>query len=341
MADSTVLYLFVVFGIFSKGLTSVIQTQQTVVAAVGQEAHFNCQLLQPKQVLQVTWQKILPDGETNLGTYNKFFGETVNPESADKMDFIYTGLQICSIVIRNVTEQDEGCYRCLFNTYPEGALTARTCLQLYELHEPVLHVRESDSAVESVVSCSATGRPAPTVTLNVTQQHLHFSHHDTVNVNNDNDTVTVTVTAVLSGFRGNSTQVGCAVRVLSGPPMEAFVMIPEMKPPDDFYEKLVSDKSENNSTWIVVLVVVVMVACCVVAGIIFAVIKQKSKISDLERSKTPQKAIQDSHGVRTPLMHQENEQIRQRTSASKSPPNRNQKSSPSVVKTLGSDFERM
>uniref|UniRef100_A0A3Q1GPF8 Ig-like domain-containing protein n=1 Tax=Acanthochromis polyacanthus TaxID=80966 RepID=A0A3Q1GPF8_9TELE len=250
---------------------NVIQTQQTVVAAVGQEAQFNCQLLQSKQVLQVTWQKILPDGETNLGTYNKFFGETVNPESADKMDFSYTGLQICSIVIRNVTEQDEGCYRCLFNTYPEGALTARTCLQLYELHEPVLHVRESDSAVESVVSCSATGRPAPTVTLNVPQQHLHVSHRDTVSVNNDNDTVTVTVTAVLSGFRGNSTQVGCAARVLSGPPLEAFVMIPEMKPPD-------GEKHFENSTWIVVLVVVVMVACCVVAGIIFAVIKQKSKI---------------------------------------------------------------
>ncbi|XP_023142540.3 OX-2 membrane glycoprotein-like isoform X2 [Amphiprion ocellaris] len=321
MADSAVLYLFAMFGIFSKGLTSVIQTQQIVVAAVGQEAHFNCQLLQPKQVLQVTWQKVLPDGETNLGTYNKFFGETVNPESADKMDFSYTGLQICSIVIRNVTEQDEGCYRCLFNTYPEGALTARTCLQLYELHEPVLHVGESDSAGESVLSCSATGRPAPTVTLNVTQQHLHFSHHDIVSVSNNNGTVTVTVTAVLSGFRGNSTQVGCAARVLSGPQMEAFVMIPEVKPSDD-------------STWIVVLVVVMVACCCVVAGVIFAVMKQKSKIRDLERNKTPQKPIQGDQGITTPFINQENEQLRQRSSVKKSPPNRNQKPSPSVAKRL-------
>uniref|UniRef100_A0A3Q1CD54 Ig-like domain-containing protein n=1 Tax=Amphiprion ocellaris TaxID=80972 RepID=A0A3Q1CD54_AMPOC len=361
MADSAVLYLFAMFGIFSKGLTSVIQTQQIVVAAVGQEAHFNCQLLQPKQVLQVTWQKVLPDGETNLGTYNKFFGETVNPESADKMDFSYTGLQICSIVIRNVTEQDEGCYRCLFNTYPEGALTARTCLQLYELHEPVLHVGESDSAGESVLSCSATGRPAPTVTLNVTQQHLHFSHHDIVSVSNNNGTVTVTVTAVLSGFRGNSTQVGCAARVLSGPQMEAFVMIPEVKPSDDFYEQLVSDKSENtksvfcrlicdgfmnfapchtfllclpDSTWIVVLVVVMVACCCVVAGVIFAVMKQKSKIRDLERNKTPQKPIQGDQGITTPFINQENEQLRQRSSVKKSPPNRNQKPSPSVAKRL-------
>uniref|UniRef100_A0A3B5A169 Ig-like domain-containing protein n=1 Tax=Stegastes partitus TaxID=144197 RepID=A0A3B5A169_9TELE len=242
--------------------TAVIETQPTVVAAAGGEAQLNCQLLQSKEVLQVTWQKVLRDGEKNLGTYNKYSGQTVNPEFADKMEFRYTGLQNCSIVVRNMTEQDEGCYRCLFNTYPEGALTATTCLQVYELHEPVLRVGESDSSAESLVSCSATGRPAPTVTLNVTQQHLHFSHHNTVSVNNNNGTVTVTTTAVLSGFHGNGTQVSCAARLLSGPQMETVLMIPEVKLTED-------------PTWIIVLVVM-MVACGAVVVIISAVIKRRS-----------------------------------------------------------------
>lgn len=79
------------------------------------------------------------------------------------------------------------------------------------------------------MSCSATGRPAPTVTLTVLQQDLHFSHYSSVSVTNTDGTVTVNATAVLSGFHGSSTQVGCAVRVLSGPQVEVFLTIPEVK----------------------------------------------------------------------------------------------------------------
>ncbi|KAG7236424.1 hypothetical protein INR49_000955, partial [Caranx melampygus] len=208
--------------------TAVVQTQQTVEAAVGEDARLSCQLLQPKDVHQVTWQKVLPEEKKNVATYSKLFGSRVTPDFKDKVEVKDAGLQNCSIVIRDVSEQDGGCYLCLFNSFPDGALTGKTCLQLYELHEPTLHVRESDSSEESVVSCSATGRPAPTVTLTVSQPHLHLSHYNTVRVNNDDSTVTVTTTAVLSGFPDNGSQVGCAARVLSGH-KEVWMMIPEVK----------------------------------------------------------------------------------------------------------------
>ncbi|XP_063323672.1 nectin-1-like [Pelmatolapia mariae] len=210
-------------------LTAVIKTQQTVLAAVGEDAEFSCQLLETKDVLQVTWQKISQDVETNVATYNKYFGQRVNDGFTDKFKFKYTGLQNCSIVIRNVMQQDEGCYHCLFNTYPEGSLTGRPCLQVYELHDPVVDVRQSNSTEEWVVSCSATGRPAPTVTLSVSQQHLNLSQYNTVSVSNTNTTFTVTTTAVLSGSRTQSTQVGCAARVLSAPHREVMVTIPEVQ----------------------------------------------------------------------------------------------------------------
>ncbi|XP_005755405.1 OX-2 membrane glycoprotein-like [Pundamilia nyererei] len=194
----------------STALTAVIQTQQTVLAAVGEDAEFSCQLLETKDVVQVTWQKISHDVETNVATYSKYYGERVNDGFNNKVVFKYTGLQNCSIVIRNVMQQDDGCYHCLFNTYPEGSFTGRTCLQVYELHEPVVDVRESNSTEEWVVSCSATGRPAPTVTLSVSQQDLSFSQYNTVSVSKPNATFTVTTTAVLSGSCNNSTQVGCA-----------------------------------------------------------------------------------------------------------------------------------
>ena len=103
------------------------------------------------------------------------------------------------------------------------------CVFSAELHEPVLNVTQSNSPEETVVSCSVTGRPAPTVTLRVLKHNVHLSNYSSDSVSNTNGTVTVTTTAVLPGFHDNSTQVGCAVSVLSGPQIERFMMIPEVK----------------------------------------------------------------------------------------------------------------
>ncbi|XP_035772353.1 OX-2 membrane glycoprotein-like [Neolamprologus brichardi] len=229
--------VFFIFGNFDKALTAVIQTQQTVLAAVGEDAEFSCQLLETKDVVQVTWQKVSQDVETNVATYNKYFGQRyfgqrVNDGFTEKFGFKHTELQNSSIVIRNVMQQDEGCYHCLFKTYPEGSFTARTCLEVYELHEPAVDVRESNSAEEWVVSCSATGRPAPTVTLSVSQQDLSFSQYNTVSVPNTNATFTVTTTAVLSGSRKHSTQVGCAARVLSASQREKLNQLKKQAAPE-------------------------------------------------------------------------------------------------------------
>ncbi|CAI5638265.1 unnamed protein product [Oreochromis niloticus] len=260
MRQDVLVYLVFVCGVLPAALTAVIQTQQTVLAAVGEDAELSCQLLKTKDVVQVTWQKVSPDMETNVATYSKQFGQRVNDGFTDKVKFKYIGLQNCSIVIRNVTYEDEAFYHCLFITYPEGSFTGTPCLQVYELHEPVVDVRESNSTEEWVVSCSATGRPAPTVTLSVSQQDLNFSQYNTVSVSNTNTTFTVTTTAVLSGSRNNSTQVGCAARVLSAPHREVMVMIPEVKQtPDDDDD----DDDDDDFTWIIVLGAVICV--CVVA----------------------------------------------------------------------------
>uniref|UniRef100_A0A8C7KDR0 Uncharacterized protein n=1 Tax=Oncorhynchus kisutch TaxID=8019 RepID=A0A8C7KDR0_ONCKI len=45
----------------------------------------------------------------------------------------YEGLQNCSIVIRGVSRGDESCYKCLFNTFPDGPISVRTCLHVNDL----------------------------------------------------------------------------------------------------------------------------------------------------------------------------------------------------------------
>ncbi|XP_035983807.1 OX-2 membrane glycoprotein-like [Fundulus heteroclitus] len=224
MRPSFIIRWLLINTILQTGQLAVIETEETVWAAVGGQASLSCQLSGDKEVLQITWQKVLPGGEMSLATYTKKFGPKVRPGLEKKMDIQYEDLQSCSMVIRKVTEQDEGCYRCLFNTYPMGVLIGRTCLRLYELHGPVLDVSRSSSPAGSVVSCSATGRPAPTVTLTAPQQNLSLSLYNTTRVSNSNGTVTVTTTALLSA--SSSTQVGCSVSVLSAAPRELLLTVP-------------------------------------------------------------------------------------------------------------------
>ncbi|XP_043966339.1 OX-2 membrane glycoprotein-like isoform X2 [Gambusia affinis] len=140
------------------------------------------------------------------------------------MDFQYESLQSCSMVIRKATHQDEGCYRCLFNTYPKGALIGWTCLKLYELHGPFINVSRSNSPPGSVVTCSATGRSVPIVTLTVLHQNLSFSQYNTSRETNTNGTVTFTTTALLSAL--NTTQVECSVSVQTDALRELLVIVP-------------------------------------------------------------------------------------------------------------------
>ncbi|XP_015260735.1 PREDICTED: OX-2 membrane glycoprotein-like [Cyprinodon variegatus] len=222
--------------IFFAGVEAVIQTQQTVLAAEGEDAPLSCQLLETEEVHQVTWQKVSESTERTISSYSNDIGPTVNPDFKDKVQFTEAGLQNSSIVIRNVTEQDEGYYLCRFKFYPDGVLSAGTCLNVYEMHEPILDVSRSKYPAESVVSCSATGRPAPTVTLTVLQQNLSFSHYNSSSVTHSNGTVTVTTTALLSA--SSSTQVGCSVSVLSAAPREKLITVPGVKGTSDDGEEL-------------------------------------------------------------------------------------------------------
>ncbi|KAF3857090.1 hypothetical protein F7725_008949 [Dissostichus mawsoni] len=233
-----------------EGLSALVETQHTVMAAVGEESCLQCQLMQSKNVLQVTWQKVLPVGVDDIATYTRKFGQTVNAGFKGRVEFKTAGLQNCSINIMNVTERDEGCYRCLFNTLPEGAFIGITCLKIYELHGPFLHV------VDSVVSCSATGRPAPTLTLTL-------PHNNSTTVANSNGTVTVTMTARL---HDNSREVGCDARVLSSPHKEASMAIPEVKISSDDDGKTQSTSGTAlvtatvvSVTFIIIIIVIIII----------------------------------------------------------------------------------
>ncbi|XP_055772203.1 OX-2 membrane glycoprotein-like, partial [Salvelinus fontinalis] len=195
------------------GLSQLVRTQQVVTATLGEDAVLTCELMTPKDVREVTWEKMTTEMNENVAIYSKR-GPDVNVRFKGKVEFEDEGLQNCSIIIRGVSRGDESCYRCLFNAYPDGAISGRTCLQVNELYRPSLVITQTNNS-HTTLSCSATGRPAPIVTWDETEI---LENSTMVNVTHLNGTVTVTITSMLAAFSlpDKDTRVGCMVSLFSG-----------------------------------------------------------------------------------------------------------------------------
>lgn len=83
----------------------------------------------PAGVLQVTWHRPSTDERIeNLATFSKHFGEQVNEPYKGKVTFKERSLNSSAILLRNITWEDEGCYICAFNVYPDGSKRKQMCL---------------------------------------------------------------------------------------------------------------------------------------------------------------------------------------------------------------------
>ncbi|XP_045554160.1 OX-2 membrane glycoprotein [Salmo salar] len=206
-------YLSIQLLFFTEGLSHLVRTQQVVTATLGEDAVLTCELMTPKDVRQVTWQKVTTETNENVATYSKR-GPDVNLPFQGKVEFEDEGLQNCSIVIRGVSRGDESCYKCLFNTFPDGPISGTTCLHVNELYGPSLLITQTNNS-HTTLSCSATGRPVPIVTWDNTEI---LENSTMANVTHLNGTVTVTITSTLAAFSlpDKDTRVGCVVSLFSG-----------------------------------------------------------------------------------------------------------------------------
>ncbi|NXO90882.1 OX2G protein, partial [Certhia brachydactyla] len=132
---------------------------------------FSCRSVTKEDVIQVTWQKETDGAEDNIATYSKMNGQKIAKTYVNHVSFAHSELQASAISLHGVTLQDEGCYKCIFNTFPSGAVTGRTCLKVYAILDHKAETKlipNPDKAEDSEkmvgMSCSATGKPAPKIT---------------------------------------------------------------------------------------------------------------------------------------------------------------------------------
>ncbi|XP_021169236.2 OX-2 membrane glycoprotein [Fundulus heteroclitus] len=157
--------ILIIVSLAFEAQASDISSHGTTTVMYGEEARFTCTLADPTGVLQVTWQRGLkPELLENLATYSKRFGEQINSPFAKKVSFNESSLSSSSIVLKNVTWEDENCYVCSFNAYPEGSKRKQICLKVEGIVSTLVSTSNSTTkSGQKVLSCSATGKPAPTV----------------------------------------------------------------------------------------------------------------------------------------------------------------------------------
>uniref|UniRef100_A0A8C7NX76 Ig-like domain-containing protein n=2 Tax=Oncorhynchus mykiss TaxID=8022 RepID=A0A8C7NX76_ONCMY len=279
--------LFILLIFLPNGLSQLVRTQQVVTATLGEDAVLTCELMTLKNVRQVTWQKVTTEANENLATYSKR-GSHVNPPFQRKVEFEDEGLQNCSIVIRGVSRGDESCYKCLFNTFPEGAISGTTCLKVNELYGPSLLITQTNNS-HTTLSCSATGRPVPIVTWD----DIMIEHSNMVDVTHPNGTVTMTTTVTVVVSSLTDKEVRCVASMSFSDVTKNVSMV---IPASITGQSQVSDDDRISGTVVGAVMGAVLCLMCLIA--VFCVIWWQKRRKDTSSRKPP---VPDPEISRTPL----------------------------------------
>ncbi|XP_056157452.1 OX-2 membrane glycoprotein-like [Lampris incognitus] len=241
-------------------------------ADFGGDAHYRCALVDATGVLQVTWQRLAGGGPVEiLGTYSRRFGTQIDGRHAGKVVFSEASLNSTSITVRNVTWADEACYVCSFNAYPGGSTRRQTCLTVQGISDLQTDVQRISNHGfkgdgEVVVSCSATGKPAPEVRWSSSASaDLKESNHRTVQNHDGTFTTTSNVTLTPQADR----YVDCLVN--DGQRRERVLVNNSSMGEEE--ENTDVEKEEGSGT--LVLVIAVVSIMCIACVVVYAWARQK------------------------------------------------------------------
>uniref|UniRef100_A0A8C6RW26 Ig-like domain-containing protein n=1 Tax=Nannospalax galili TaxID=1026970 RepID=A0A8C6RW26_NANGA len=174
-----------------------IKHNNNETAVLGRNVTIFCNLTTLEDVVQITWQKIQGSLPQNIGTYSSKYGEKILPPFGDRLHCKIIEPSSSFITIQEVTFEDEGCYKCLFNTFPHGSHGGQICLNILTVSELTTELQYNpDSEDNFSLKYSAAGKPAPEISLYPSlvlmyppKEHL---------AQNPNGTVTVTKIVTIS-----------------------------------------------------------------------------------------------------------------------------------------------
>ncbi|XP_037694921.1 OX-2 membrane glycoprotein-like [Choloepus didactylus] len=185
------LLLMLPFWIQGSDFSQKIKHKKNETAILGENVTIYCNLTAPADVVQITWQKIQGSLPQNIGTYSRKYGEKILPPYLDRLHCETIEPNSSLITIREVTFEDEACYKCLFNVFPHGSYGGQICLKILTISELRTELQSNlDSEGFLTFIYSAMGKPAPQISLFPSQ--VLVNPPEEYLAQNPNGTVTVT-----------------------------------------------------------------------------------------------------------------------------------------------------
>ncbi|XP_030878016.1 OX-2 membrane glycoprotein-like [Leptonychotes weddellii] len=168
-----------------------IKYKNNETAVFGENVTIFCNLTTPADVVQITWQKIQGSLPQNIGTYSSRYGEKILPPYRDRLHCEVIEPNSSFITIREVTFEDEACYKCLFNVFPHGSHGGQICLNIIAVSELKTELQSNlDSEDFLRFIYSAVGKPVPQISLFPSQVLINPPKE--YFAQNPNGTVTIT-----------------------------------------------------------------------------------------------------------------------------------------------------
>nr|XP_014697723.1 OX-2 membrane glycoprotein-like isoform X1 [Equus asinus] len=174
-----------------------IKHKNNETAVLGENVTIFCNLTTPADVVQITWQKIQDSLPQNIGKYSSRYGEKILPPYINRLHCKAIEPNSSFITIREVTFEDEACYKCLFNVFPHGSHGGQTCLN-------IITVSELRTELQPNLDCenflrfiySAVGKTAPQISLSPSQ--VLINPPEEYLAQNPNGTATISKTCNIS-----------------------------------------------------------------------------------------------------------------------------------------------
>ncbi|XP_035006191.1 nectin-2 [Hippoglossus stenolepis] len=138
-------------------VTGKVRLVGNQTATSGTAVILSCRYSLPERVHQVLWRKTAEQGDTTaVAAYSKNH-HSVEEQFKGRVSLSRT-LDDTRLTIQPVRTEDEACYTCEFNTFPDGSRSATACLSVYVLPKPEVTKVTSSSGVTEA-NCTAQSRP--------------------------------------------------------------------------------------------------------------------------------------------------------------------------------------
>nr|KAF6382514.1 hypothetical protein mPipKuh1_008876 [Pipistrellus kuhlii] len=180
-----------VLSILVPGSPHRIQHKNKETAVLGGNVTIFCNLTIQADVVQITWQKVQDSLPQNIGTYSSKYGEKILPPYIDRLHCKVIEPNSSFITIHKVTFEDEACYKCLFNVFPQGSQEGQICLTIITVSEFKTELQSNLGSEDFLkFTSSAVGKPVPQISVFPSQVLINPPKEYLVH--NPNGTVTIT-----------------------------------------------------------------------------------------------------------------------------------------------------